>query len=154
MSWSKVPMPNPKIIPATITSLIAALAAPALADGWTPIETVAYEERGGGDDWRVVKSFAPGFDAPVRNYEITGYAVILEAQADLEEILLVPDASQCPFCGGGEGYGPTLSVSFARPIAIPDPTLALTVTGRLVPIADDRTYEAYRLIDARVLPNG
>ena len=57
MSWSKVPMPNPKIIPATITSLIAALAAPALADGWTPIETVAYEERGGtehGDRPRLI----------------------------------------------------------------------------------------------------
>ena len=147
-------MPNPRIIRATITSVALALAGPALADGWAPIEAVGYEERGGDEDWRVVKSFAPGFDAPVRGHEVTGYAVILEAQADLEEILLVPDASQCPFCGGGEGYGPTLAVTFARPIAIPDPTLALTVTGRLVPIADDRTYEAYRLVDARVVPNG
>lgn len=135
---------------AILTSLALMLAAPAAA-GWDVVEGVGYAESGSGEDWRVDKTFPAGFEAPVEGFRIEGYAVVFEAQADLREVLLVPDASQCPFCGGEAGYGPTLAVIFADPVAIPDPAERIVVEGALVPVADPGTYEAFLLEDARLI---
>lgn len=152
-------MPRTTITAATIASLLLAGAGSAPAqnpvlDPWEAIAAVTYEERGGDADWRVLKGFPDGYGAPLERFRIEGFAVIYAAQADLREVLLVPDRSQCPFCGGGEGYGPTLSVSFARPIAIPAPGERIAVEGRLVPVTDVGTYEAFRLEDARLVAPG
>ncbi|MEM9796035.1 MAG: hypothetical protein AAF919_06080 [Pseudomonadota bacterium] len=128
----------------------ATITEPVAADSWSVLEGVIYEETGGDADWQVVKTFPSGYEAMTPDFRIKGYPVIFEAQADVTEVMLVPEASSCPFCGGDQGYGPALSVSFRNPISIPRPDQPIVVEGRLEAIHDPQTYEAFRLRDARL----
>ena len=119
--------------------------------GWDVIQEVGLREVGTDDDWSVEKTFPAGFEDGAETFSIEGYAVIFAAQADLQEIMLVPDAAQCPFCGSGEGYGPVLEVVFDRPVAIDVPEEAIRVEGRLEAVDDPRTFQAFRMTGARLV---
>lgn len=132
--------------------LLPLLAAPAWAlSPWEVIEGVELRETGGDDDWAVEKTYPDGWAEGAESFVIEGYAVVYAAQAVLTDVLLVPDASQCPFCGGDQGYGPTLEVVFDRPVTIEVPEEPILVQGRLEAVDDPRTYQAFRLVDARRL---
>ena len=127
-------------------------AAPAAAQTpWEVIQGVELRETGTDADWAVEKTFPPGYENGADRFAIDGYAVVYAAQADLREIILVPDASQCPFCGGDQGYGPTLEVVFDRPVEIDAPELRIHVEGRLEAVRDADTFQAFRLTGARLI---
>lgn len=118
---------------------------------WDILTAVTFEETETETSWHVDKTFPAGFEDGAESFAISGWAVIYEAQADISEILLVPQAEDCPFCsGGGETYGPTLEVIFTEPQGIHVPENRITVEGRLVAVKDTDTLQAFRLIDARV----
>ena len=121
---------------------------------WEVIGGVVLTETGGDEDWAVEKAYPDGWADGAEDFVIEGYAVVYAAQAILTDVLLVPDASQCPFCGGDQGYGPTLEVLFDGPVTIDVPEEPILVRGRLEAVDDPRTYQAWRLVDARRIDPG
>jgi hypothetical protein len=150
------------MIRAICLSLVVLLAAPVASQpqlpgsddprfAWDILTSVTFEEFETDTTWRVEKSFPDGYEEETEGFAISGWAVIYEAQAEIREILLVPQAEDCPFCsGGGETYGPTLEVIFAEPQGIAVPENRITVEGRLVAVTDTDTLQSFRLVDARI----
>jgi len=141
----------------TLTSLAglgpgAAAATPPAVDPWGLIAGVEYSEVINGDDWRVEKTLpAPLVAAAEAPFTVTGYYVPIEAQAYVTNYLLVPDPANCPFCGSS-GIGVLLEVFAADPMPdLPEGT-ELTVTGTLELVDDPYTYQAVKLVDARLAP--
>jgi len=145
-------------IPAILACLALATALPARAAdpqaGWQVLEAVTFEEFGDDETWRVEKTFPEGYEDGAETFAISGFAVIYEAQAEVSDVLLVPQAENCPFCSGGESYGPVLEVSFAQPVGIAVPEDRIVVEGRLEAIDDAQTLQSFRLTGARLVPPG
>lgn len=134
---------------ATLTSVSAAQEeAP---PSWHLLQSITYTEH--EDDsgrWWVEKFFPPELTAHSGPFTISGYYVPVQAQAYVSIFLLVPDDASCPFCGAS-GYGIALEVHTTRPLPdMPEGTL-LTMSGDLKLLDDPETYQAAKLLNARVL---
>ncbi|MGR3492105.1 MAG: hypothetical protein ACU0DW_08605 [Shimia sp.] len=131
--------------------LLLCLPVAALADTdapWNLLGEGTFTETLKGDIYRVDKEFPAGL-ADGQAMTIQGYVVPIQAQAYITSFLLVQDPADCPYCGTGDGYAPTLEVLLKR--AAPDiPEFSqVTVTGTLEFVTDTETWQLFRLTDAR-----
>ena len=135
---------------ASILTLATATSLGATPEAWTLLNSVEIREvEDEAGVWHVEKEFPPALLAAEEDFLITGHLVRITAEPRLTEFLLVPNPSECPFCSGG--YGPTLEVALRRPADdIADGT-EISLIGTLDLIEDSTTYQAARLIDARIL---
>lgn len=133
---------------ATLTSL----ALPAVADeaAWALLGTVVHEESEAGGVWQVEKTFPAALVKAAPAFQIEGYVSAGPAEARIRTFMLVADPASCPFCGDG-GYGPALEVHMARPLPDGSDGDRVRLAGRLELISDPETYQAYRLVGARLL---
>ena len=127
-------------------AILTSLAAPAAAD-WDLLAAIEIEEVLEGERWEAHKSYPDALLAALEGFEITGHVVPVTAQAELELFLLVPDPADCPFCGSGDGYGPSLEVTMRRPLDAAEGE-RVTLRGDLELVADPETWQAVRLTDA------
>ena len=137
---------RPSILTPAILTSLAALAAPALADGWDLLAAIEVEEVMEEGRWEARKTYPDALLAGARGFEITGHVVPVTPQAELELFLLVPDPDDCPFCGSA-GYGPSLEVTMHRPLDAGEGE-RVTLRGDLEIVADPETWQAVRLTDA------
>ncbi|MEL7114094.1 MAG: hypothetical protein AAGP08_00650 [Pseudomonadota bacterium] len=140
----------------TLATLISAtLGAQALEPGraWHLLDQVEITEVEQNNEWLAVKAFPPELRAAADGFTIEGYYLPIEAQGYVQSFLLIRDQDDCPFCGFGSGYGPSLEVSLKRPIGDRVPYSRIRVRGELQLIDDPGTYLAYRLTNARVVRN-
>lgn len=116
-------------------------------DGWMLLSQATVSETGSGEDWRAVKYFPPELEAASEDFTISGYLVPTLPEPYLKTFLLVPDPSNCPFCGDG-GYGPVLEVEMQKPLPdLPEGTF-VRLQGRLELNASPETFQMFRLVDA------
>ncbi len=140
---------------ATITSLaLAAAALPAAADpaGWDMVTSVELSETISDDgEWRAEKVFPDALRAAAEEtFSVTGYYVPIVPEAYTTTFLIVPTPEDCPFCGGKGGFGTSLEVTTASPIADMPEGTELTVSGTLELMDDPHTFQSMRLTGARV----
>ena len=144
----------------TVFRLAAALAAlcvsgPASADPdalWPLLEEIRIVETEADGAWRADKTFPDALEALRGPVVVTGYPVVVLSEAEHSLFMLVRDREDCPFCGSGNGYGPSIEVELAQPTRVLEPGVRHVVTGALELVRDTDTYQAYRLVDARVAP--
>ncbi|MGR3467256.1 MAG: hypothetical protein ACU0CI_05200 [Shimia sp.] len=134
---------------ALITALLLPTIGTADTDApWNLLGDATFTETLKGDTYRVDKAFPAGL-RDGQTMTIEGYVVPIQAQAYITSFLLVQDPADCPYCGTGDGYAPTLEVLLSR--AAPDiPEFSqVTVTGTLQFVTDTETWQLFRLTDAR-----
>lgn len=133
----------------TITALCAAMlcAAPALANPWTLITAIEYNETETATSWSVEKKIPEDLRAMTNGFEITGFYVPVEPQGYVSQFLMVSDPADCPFCGEN-GYGPTLEVQMKRPVPDMPEGSEITVKGQLKFDESPETYRAVFLTEA------
>jgi hypothetical protein len=119
---------------------------------WPLLAQVRIAETEEGGVWRAEKTFPAELEALSDQVTIAGYPVLILPEAEVTAFMLVQDSEDCPFCGSGNGYGPSLEVELSRPADILDPTARHVVTGRLELVRDPETWQAFRMVDARVAP--
>ncbi len=136
-----------RILAATIA---ICLATSAMANPWLLITGIEYEETETADSWSVEKTIPEALRAMAPDFEITGFYVPVEAQAQVTQFILVPDPADCPFCGQN-GYGPTLEVKMTRPVPDMPEGAEITVKGQLQFDESPETYRAVFLTDATLI---
>lgn len=115
---------------------------------WRLLEGVTVAEREVNGTWIVEKTYSPELLArDGTELSLTGYAIPLSAGELLTSLILVRDATDCPFCGTG-GTGPVLEVELDLGIRQLPEFSIMTVTGRLALVRDTDTTQAYRLVAA------
>ncbi|KAJ55545.1 hypothetical protein ACMU_12695 [Actibacterium mucosum KCTC 23349] len=126
-------------------------AAQDLPPGWhllREVQVTEYQDTNG--DWLVAKEFPEALRERADDFQITGFYSPFMAEAYVQQFMLLPEDSDCPFCGAS-GYGVMLEVHMRHPLPdIAEGTL-LTLTGRLELMDDPGTYQTARLLDARTL---
>ncbi|WP_158907537.1 dipeptidase [Burkholderia sp. L27(2015)] len=81
--------------------------------------------------------------------EISGWAVALSHEANIDYFLLAPEAPCCHGCLPGD---PMACVEVFTASPIPFQTHAITIRGQLRRLIDDPAGWRYQLIDARLIP--
>jgi hypothetical protein len=119
---------------------------------WPLLAQVRISETEEAGVWMALKTFPAELESLTDRVTVAGYPVLVLPEAQVTAFMLVQDSEDCPFCGSGNGYGPSLEVELARPVDILDPTARHVVTGRLELVRDPETWQAVRMVDARVTP--
>jgi hypothetical protein len=119
---------------------------------WPLLTQIRITETETETSWSAHKHFPPELEALDAPVSITGYPVIVLSEAEVTTFMLVRDRDDCPFCGSGAGYGPSLEVELANPVSLLEPGHPHVVTGTLELIRDETTWQAYRMVDARIRP--
>ena len=117
-------------------------------NAWALLGSIDIIEEGTGADWKAVKTFPAAVLDARDDFEIAGYLVPVLAEAEITNLMLVPEPSNCPFCGVGSGYGTLIEVSLKRGITGVVEGSLLRVRGRLELIESPDTMQAFRLVDA------
>lgn len=131
---------------AITTSIAAAQDTP---PGWhwlLEIQITEFEDNAG--NWWVEKEFPPELVELAPNFEISGFYLPMQAEPFVTEFILVPEDTDCPFCGAS-GYGMMLEVHMRHPLGDIDEGTLLKLTGQLELMDDPGTYQSARLLDAR-----
>lgn len=146
-------MSSARIGIAVMAGFLAGQAFAADPTGWDLLNSVEINEVETDTEWRAEKTFPPALRAATSGFMIEGFYVPIEPQGYVQNFLLIRDPDECPFCGTGGGYGPSLEVSMKRPMQDLPPYAPVTLKGELELIDDPDTYMAFRLTDARLISN-
>lgn len=138
---------------ATAHVTILAPLTPAFAagtDGWDLIRSVETEEIITDTSYEVRKIFPSELKDGIEQFDLTGYVVLLWADENVQEFMLISDMGFCPFCGDPE-HGTALQVSLTDPAAKLEEGARITVRGALEAVTDAETTQTTRLVAATIL---
>lgn len=119
-------------------------------DIWALLGGIQVEEIVTETSYEVRKSWPKGFDAELREIEVSGFAVPMIPGQTVQELLLASDSGFCPLCGSPD-HGASLQVSLTSPVPEFEDGQRISVRGTLVRIEDSTTWQAARLIDAQII---
>ncbi|MGH1368846.1 MAG: hypothetical protein ACRBCL_09525 [Maritimibacter sp.] len=130
--------------PLALAAVLTGFATSAFAsdDPWALLAGIEIEEIDAQGDYMVKKTYPAGIAQGAESFRITGYAVplTLEPGAATQEIMLVSDMGNCPFCGSSE-HSATLQVELDRPVVLEEGA-KVSVVGALELIDDPQTWQA------------
>lgn len=119
-------------------------------NGWDRLKSIETEEIVTDTSYEVRKIFPSELKDGIEQFDLTGYVVLLWADENVQEFMLISDMGFCPFCGDPE-HGTALQVSLENPAAKLEEGARITVRGALEAVTDTETTQTTRLVAATIL---
>lgn len=135
----------------TLTTALAATASTALADdGWNLVHGTQVQFRDGS--FEMQKVFPERLRQGATGIELTGYAVPIIQDGNIERMMLISDMGLCPLCGGSD-HTATIQINLAAPIDMIEDGTRITLRGDLVPVSDADDWQVAVLENAVIVPS-